>query len=280
LNDIIDAPLDRHVPTRQRSPLATGQLPLGLAWSFALLQIPLALLLYHLLSGGNRVGWPILGLSIGLSIIYNLGSKWGPFPRLLAELALAFSIGLLCLAGTLTQTTQLSPTSGLFALALALVLLLLNSIPSGLKDLKTDAAFGARSFVMALGSRMQDADRMVIPRPVWLYSLALQLVIIACFTGLIYLLELSWWLNLLIAWLLLYGSLHLRLVLATHTFSQLRHTRPLLNGYYNYLALALLVTEWMPLYLQLLCGLLVMALLLVPLQLSLRLWRQRYQVLP
>ena len=133
---------------------------------------------------------------------------------------------------------------------------------------------------MALGSRMQDADRMVIPRQVWLYSLALQLVIIACFTGLIYLLALPWWLSLLTAWLIFYGSLHLRLILATRAFSQLRHTRPLLNGYYNYLALALLVTEWMPLYLQFLCGLLVVALLLVPLQLSLRLWRQRYQVLP
>jgi 4-hydroxybenzoate polyprenyltransferase len=278
LNDIIDAPLDRHVPARQRSPLVTGQLSLRQAWIFVLGQIPLALWLYYAISGGNLFGLGILMLSIGLSVIYNLGSKWGPLPRLVAELALAVSVGLLCLAGTLAQTTQLPPESSLYALALTLVLLLLNSIPSGLKDLKTDAAFGASSFVIALGSRVYEGDRMIIPKRVWGYSLSLQLSIGVCFIGLIYLWSLPWWLAALSGWLVVYGGLHLRLVLSTRSFRQLRYTWPLLNGYYNYLALALLVSGQMPLYLQLICGLLVVALLLVPLQLSLRLWRQRYQL--
>ncbi|MBZ0310023.1 MAG: UbiA family prenyltransferase, partial [Anaerolineae bacterium] len=46
LNDLIDHPIDRKTPYRQRHPLTTGRLQYGEAWAFVLLQIPLSLALY------------------------------------------------------------------------------------------------------------------------------------------------------------------------------------------------------------------------------------------
>ena len=278
LNDIIDLPLDKNVPTRRHSPLVKQQLSLRTAWGFTVLQVPLALLIYHFILKGSLSGLGLLILSIGLSVVYNMWSKWGRVPRLLPELSLAISISLLCLAGTFSITSRLSFENLCFALALLLISLLLNSVPSGLKDLKTDLMFGASSFVISMGSRMDDSDQMSISKKLWTYSIVLQSGIIICMITLIILFQPPWYIIMLISLLALYSGLHLRLVLATRSFGQLRHLRPLLNGHYNYLALSLFVIGWLPIYLQIGYGLLAIALLLIPLQLSFRVWRRRYRL--
>jgi len=280
LNDIIDYPLDRTISKRQGHPLVTGKLTRLQAWAFTLLQVPLALGIYRFLLQGSNVGLGILCLSILLSAVYNLWSKWGSIPRLLPELALAVSIGLLSLSATLLSNGATSPRSLIFAFSLTLLLLLVNSGPSGLKDLKTDAAFGAKSFVLSTGSRMLDEDRMLVSRVLWLYSTVLQLMLLICMLVLIILFRPPWLIAALVCILGIYAALHLRMLLAIRSFTALRRSMPLLNGYYNYGALSLLVVRWMPIGLQLFYSLLILALLLIPWRLSFRIWRNRYAEVP
>lgn len=278
LNDLIDQPLDRTLPERRNHPLATGQLSQLEAWSFTLLQVPLAFGLYGLMQG-TTTGFSVLCLSVGCSIVYNLWSKQGRIPRFLPELALAASIGLLCLTGTWLTTTQIPLRSIVFALTLTQALLLVNSVPSGLKDLKTDAASGARSFVLSTGNQMLNDDHMFLSKKLWLYSAVLQTAILGCLVFLLVLFSPVWYMWGLVGALGVYGGLHLRLILTMRSFTALRRSMPLLNGYYNYAALALLVVGPMPLALQVLYGLLVIALLINPWRLSYHLWRNRYQLL-
>lgn len=279
LNDLIDFPLDRTVTTRQRHPLITGALRKWQAWTWILLQVPLSLLIYRVALDGNSTGLLILFLSILLSVIYNLWSKWGWLPRFLAELGLAASIGLLCLSGS-ALTGNISSSAALYALTLALVLLLLNSVPSGLKDLQTDTAFGADSFVQSTGTRMDDEDRMVISVALRRYSAVLQGSIIVGLVGLIVLLEPAPLVTILVILLTLYAALHLRMLLAVRSFQALRRSLPLLNGYYNYAALLLVLIDRMPRGLQGIVVVYVIGLLTVPLRLMLRLWRRRHAPVP
>ena len=276
INDLIDQPLDRTVPALQQHPLVTGRLGQREAWAFALGQVPLALGLYFWL-GGAGAGLAVLGVSMGLSVIYNLWSKRGRVPRLLPEMALALSVGLLCLSGAMLKTAQIPSRSLLYALTLSLVLLLLNSVSSGLKDLKTDAAFGATSFVLSTGSRMVDADGIYIAKALWLYGAGLQSAILAGLLCLLKLFGSGAPVVILAGILCLYAALHLRLVLSLRSFAAVRGSLPLLNGYYNYAALALVIAAHMPLGLQVLYGLLILSLLSIPWRLSWRIWRRRYE---
>ncbi len=271
LNDLIDAPIDRKAPYRQRHPLTTGRLQHGEAWVFVLLQIPLALALYSRFHA--KAGLITLMISMALSVIYNRFSKRGLFSRVGAEMALAASVGLLCFAGALTQTETPLLASSLFALILSLILLLLNSVPSGLKDLKTDTEAGASSFVIVMGCTMLDDDQYRLPARLRWYSGLLQLAIMAGIGGLLYLFRPPSLLSLLIIVLTLYGGLHLRMLLSLTSFRLLRASLSLLNGFYNYVALALILVDKMPTGLQILYGLLVIGVISVPLRLSFALWR-------
>jgi len=267
LNDIIDQPLDRIVPDRQQHPLVTGQMSRLEAWVFVLIQAPLALSIYKALGGANP-GLAVLSLSIGLSVIYNLWSKRGRLPRLLPEVALALSIGLLCLAGAMLKIAHPPAPSLLYAITLTLVLLLLNSVASGLKDLKTDAAFGATSFALSAGCRILDEDEIDIAKRLWLYSAGLQSAILVCLLVLLKLFDSGWPASVLVCGLGLYAALHLRMILTLRSFAAVRRSMPLLNGYYNYAALALVVAAEMPIGLRALCGVLVLSLFIIPWRLS------------
>ncbi len=276
LNDILDRHIDEKAPLRVNTPLISGNVQLWEVWIFCLIQVPTALGVYYFLFRDNLNGLAIIGLSVFLSIIYNLWSKQGNFPKFLAEFSLAISVGLLCLVGTLSQTASPSLKSIMFASALTLVLLLLNSVPSGLKDLKTDYESGVRSFVIAFGCCMLDSDQMLIPIRVRVYSTVLQMLFSFCLLLLIILFSPSWTVVILSCILTLYASLHLRMMLLLRSFQALRKSRPLINGGYNYCALSLIVIGFMPLYLKIFYGLLALALLVYPWYLGLKIWKNRY----
>lgn len=278
LNDLLDQALDRTLPWRKQQPLLTGQLSPLTAWWFTLSQVPIALGVYALALNGRGAGLALLGLSIVASVLYNTWGKRGTIPRLVPELALAASIGLLCLAGALVggESTPLTLGNGLFALTLALILLLVNSVPSGLKDLRTDSEFGVRTFVLATGSRMLDEDAMALSGALVRHSLGLQALIMIGLAGAAIWFRVAWYAALLIAMLALYGWLHLRMLLSLRSFVALRRAMPLLNGHYNYFALSLCVTPAMPLGLQLCFAVGIVALLSVPLRWWLRAWRNRH----
>jgi len=278
LNDLIDHPLDRTIAARQHHPLVTRTLAAWEAWAFTLIQVPLALGVYAFLLHGGSLGLGLLGLSILLSVVYNVWSKWGRLPRILPELALAGSIGVLTLTGALTNSPTLPSLTLLYAFAMTLLLLLVNSVPSGLKDLKTDAAYGAKSFVLSTGTRMVDTDQMCVSKALWIYSFAIQLLLMLCSALLIPMSPPHWVIVLLVVILHSYAALHLRMILALDSFRALRRSMPLLSGYYNYAAVALLLIGWMPVGLQLFYEVCTLMVLLVPLRLGYGVWRRRYGV--
>ncbi len=250
LNDILDLNIDKNAPSRQKSPLVTGKVKLWEAWIFTIIQIPIMLLIYYFVIQGSNTGFIILCLSIILGAIYDIWSKQGKFPKFLAELALASSIGLLSLVGALAKTEEITLKSAVFAISLTLLLLLLNSVPSGLKDLKTDFESGAKSFVISAGCKMIDQDQIFIPKRLWIYSTILQILIIFGLILMTQLFSTSWLINILICVLTLYAILHLRMILSLKSFISLRKANPLLNGFYNYYAVSLIVLTWMPFYLK------------------------------
>lgn len=267
LNALVDLPLDRTIPHLQKHPLVSGKLPLWEAWMLVLVQIPLALLL----------GWwlgchlPLLSASGGLSVVYNLWSKWGRLPRLLPELALAGSIGLLALIGG-TFTAAL----WLLAFNLSLILLLLNSVSSGLKDIQTDAQYGARSFVLSSGTHITSDGRFMVSTSLKSYSAVLQGFVMIGLLSLAFVLHQTWWIVAFTLILMTYAALHLRLLLSIQTAEAIRASKPLLNGYYNFAALLLVMFHSMPFGIRLMSFLLIFNLMLTPLRLSWRLWRDRY----
>jgi 4-hydroxybenzoate polyprenyltransferase len=250
LNDVVDYPIDRTVPNRQRSPLISGQVTHREAMVFAFCQPLLALVLYLLALNGTSMGLGFLALSVALSLAYNLWSKQGKLPRFLAELSLALSVGVLCLSGALVKTAEIAPTSLIFSISLALVLLLLNSVSSGLKDIKTDLEYGARSFVISAGSYMVDEDRIFISPATKRYSLVLQVLLLLCLLLLVIAFPLPWYVVLGVFVLFTYGGAHLSIILACRSFRSLRRSGPLINGYCNYFALCLVALAWLPVFLK------------------------------
>jgi len=272
LNDLIDYPLDATLPNRCH-PLVTGELSRRDAWLFTLFQVPLAFGIYLVILRGSNAGLFVVCMSILCSVIYNLWSKRSSLHRFLPELALAVSIGLLCGAGALIRADSVGLPSLLFALTLTFVLLSVNSVPSGLKDLKTDYEFGARSFVLVAGAQMLDDDQMIIHNTLRIYSLLLQVMILVGLLCVMVSVKIPLALGVLIGGLALYGGLHLRLILSLRSYVKLRRAMPLLSGYYHYVALALCLINWMPAWLQIAYAIATIALILLPWRLSLRMWR-------
>lgn len=272
LNDLIDLPIDRRLPAREIHPLVNGSVRLRDTWLFVLVQVPVALCIYAFGVRGSSIG--LLSLSIVLSILYNLWSKRGGVFVVIAEVSLAASIGLLCLSGAQTLQANLSPESIVFAFTLALILLLLNSVSSGLKDIKTDLDAGVRSFAAVSGASVQGEDQLYIPFRLKIYSAILQGSIGILTIFLMVWLRSHWLLCIFGVVLCLYSALHLRFLLSVDSYTKLRGSMPLLNGYYNYLALSLCLFPFMPFIMQLVYSLLILAVLSVPVRLGWRVYRQ------
>jgi 4-hydroxybenzoate polyprenyltransferase len=242
LNDIFDHQVDRFSPYRRYGPLHTGQLSFFEAWTFTLIQPVFAVLISFYLLGNSLWGFLLLTSSIGLSITYNIWSKTGKLDRLLAELSLAASVSLLFLFGFYTQNNLFTLEPLMYAVLLAMMLLLLNSVPSGLKDLKTDQLANSQSFVLSRGCKTQNSDQVFISPWVKRYSYILQSIILV----LVAVLGLHSKNTFIVLQLVLcvYGLLHLRLLLNVTSFSTLRKSTPLLGGYYNYFAFVLFFMQY------------------------------------
>lgn len=246
LNDIVDYPIDKTVPYRQKSPLVSGVIGRVEAWVFVLLQIPLSFALYIWALGGSGAGIIALSGSIAGSIIYNLWSKRGFLFRFVAELSLAASLALLLLAAVFVFVPQMPLYAVFFALALLFILLQLNSVPSGLKDIKTDSRFGAQSFVLSAGAKMLDEDKYQLSTFIYVYSFAIQVFIAFCLSLVAWLKLTPWYYCLPMALLWAYASVHLHQLLKINSCAQLLNFSPLLGGYFNYFSLTLLITSQMP----------------------------------
>jgi|GEM_PF-1263398 len=275
-NDLMDFRLDRMVSTRQNSPLIRGEITPKTAFVFALLQFPLAIVAYRIVLQGTSIGLLTLLASIICSLIYNRWSKWGRLPRILPEVALALSIALLCMAGVFVASEEIQSAQVLFCGMVGLVLLFVNSIPSGIKDIATDAQFGATSFVLSTGSHVTDDGTLRLSWRLRLYTLVVQSIITGGTITLMLVYRAEGWILVIIPMLLMYAWLHVRQMLITTTLSQFKRNIPFLGGFYNYFAVFLIVWATLPALLKIPYLLLLLLVLSFPLIRAYTLWQKRY----
>ena len=278
INDLIDFRLDKHSPHRQQSPLVLGELQQWQAWYFAIIQIPIAFGLYAYLDGNaQRLMW--LMLSVSFSLIYNLFSKWRWLPRILAEIALALSITFLGISGASILDANLPSEVWLYCGGLGLVLLLVNSVPSGLKDIQADYQFGACSFVIAMGTIVAIDGQLTIPHKLKRYVVILQsfITMLSIGLGIIYQVDMMAWL--LVIMLQFFAWLHsFRLMRIGHV-NELSDVFLFLGGYYNYLTLVMYVWGLLPIILQIVLAILMLYLLLIPFRRAWAVYRQRHKLI-
>ena len=261
LNDIIDYPIDKASPYRQKSPLVAGQISLTQAWAFVLLQLIFVVLIYVILLRGTAVGFWLLIGSLIFSIVYNVWSKVGALPRIFAEISLAISVGLLCVAGTLSVQPSINYFIISYALTLTLISLLVNSVPSGLKDIKPDQEAGASSFVLSMGCFVIAEDQLYISSRLRLYALALQVGIVCSFFVVVQQVNLLNFYKITALPILIVSTVHLTRLLHMRSFKKLRRSGPLFSGFCNYFVLLLVLIPRFPIVLQLFIGFLLIAFL-------------------
>ena len=275
-NDLMDFRLDRMVSKRQNSPLIRGEITPKTAFIFAIMQFPLAVLAYVLVLQGTSIGLASLVASIICSLIYNRWSKWGRMPRILPEIALALSIALLCMSGVLVISTDIQEAQVFFCCMIGLVLLFVNSIPSGIKDIATDAEFGATSFVLSTGSYASDDGTLFFSRHLRLYTIALQSIITGGTLALMLIYHIQGGTMFIILLLLVYAWLHVRQMLLTTTLEAFHQNIPFLGGFYNYFAVFLIVWVSLPAIIKIPYLLLLLLVLSFPLTRAYTLWQRRY----
>jgi 4-hydroxybenzoate polyprenyltransferase len=172
LNDVIDLPVDRSEPLRQGYPLVRGGVQPRRALAFALLQIPLALLLTTGL-GGDAQAYGALITAFAFAVGYDLWGKRTAFPPLSDAL-----VGLACSAFALYGTFMTnSPPTALTGILLAYVFvfaLMINGVHGALRDLANDIHAGARTTAIFLGAYSMGSNGIALPGRLVLYTAMLQ----------------------------------------------------------------------------------------------------------
>lgn len=248
LNDLLDYKLDKNVSYRKKSPLISGKITYRSALILTLLQIPLMYLLYIYCLNGNLIGIIILTISILLSLIYNKFSKYSAFPKILAEMSLALAVALMIPVGFYAVDTEISNKVFLLAGCYFLILHLLNSVPSGLKDLKTDYEYNVQSFVISWKCKMIDGNKIQISKSVIGYSYLLLVLIFILFLVSAFSFHCPWFIFIFITVFCFLSYAHLKELLNKTDFYDLQKFSPLLNGFYTYLASYFLLFDKLPLF--------------------------------
>jgi 4-hydroxybenzoate polyprenyltransferase len=185
LNDVIDLPIDRTQPKRQRDPLVRGAIAprqvLAIVLVQPLLTVPLTIWL-----GGTLPAHAALGAGFAMMAAYNLWGKRCPFPPLLDAIqGLAWAS--LALYGALVLGAAPNAMTWLVAAYVTAYTLLVNGVHGPLRDLDNDFATGARTTAIFLGTRpASDAGHPVVPRPVAIYDAALRAGLIGVLVALFF----------------------------------------------------------------------------------------------
>jgi 4-hydroxybenzoate polyprenyltransferase len=174
-NDVFDLELDRTAPLRSGSPLVRGLLRPSAALAIALVPVPLVCAL-HLAAGGPPAAAAALLAAMGLMLLYNRFGKRLALP-LLSDAVQALGWASLALYGALSVGPITAPFAWLAASAIVYVLMV-NGLHGGLRDLANDALHGARTTALFLGARASADGRLLLPRAVRLYALALHLALL------------------------------------------------------------------------------------------------------
>jgi 4-hydroxybenzoate polyprenyltransferase len=150
LNDYIDIKIDKHSDELSERPLVSGTITPGKALGFALFG------LFLMLGLGLFLTWPgiqpflILLLAAGSSTIYNLISKKAPG----MDFFVAMAVGLLTLFGASTVSMCLTPLAIDITLLSFFMVLFMNIVANGLKDIDHDYEAGGRNLAIATGCKV------------------------------------------------------------------------------------------------------------------------------
>jgi 4-hydroxybenzoate polyprenyltransferase len=176
LNDVLDLPVDRTQPSRQRDPLVRGSIRPWQALLVALVPVPLTVPLTIWL-GGSGGAYATLAAGFALMAVYNLWGKRCPIPPL-TDAAQGLAWGSLALYAALALGAEPNVLTWVVAAYGAGFILHINGIHGGLRDLDNDLASGARTTAIFLGARPEPDGTTRVPLgiPVFAYSVFAGLV--------------------------------------------------------------------------------------------------------
>lgn len=176
LNDIVDLPLDRTDPRRDRFPLVRGIISPRQALLFVLLQILIAFAITFWLDG-RASAYLALAAAFFFMAIYDVWGKRCFLPPL-TDLAQGIGWGVMALWAAALVPGALTGLSWILFSYLVLFIVLINGLHGSFRDLANDYKNGVRSTAIFLGVRPQGEEGLIIPRRVRRYAAVLQAALI------------------------------------------------------------------------------------------------------
>lgn len=182
-NDVIDLPIDRTQPKRQRDPLVRGTIAPWQAMAIALLQ-PAATVPLTMWLGGSLRAHAVLGVGFALMAVYNLWGKRCPFPPL-TDAVQGLAWGSLAVYGALAVGAEPNAMTWLVAAYVAVFTLIVNGVHGPLRDLENDFARGARTTAIFLGARPSRGSDPLVPSAVAIFDALARAALVAVLTVLL-----------------------------------------------------------------------------------------------
>ena len=179
-NDLCDLAVDRTQPLRAAYPLVRGSVAPQTALAIALACVPTAFAVstWAAADRPRSAAHRHLAAAFGLMAAYNYWGKRCPFPPLTD---LVQGLGWAALLRYGAAATGFPPTrlTGLLASYEVLLILLVNSVHGGLRDLGNDLATGARTTPIIFGANERPDGSLAVPPAFLAYALLLQAALVA-----------------------------------------------------------------------------------------------------
>lgn len=179
-NDVCDLAVDRTQPLRAAYPLVRGAVSPRAAMTVALACVPVAFAAGELAAAGPRRLTPraYLAVAFGLMAAYNRWGKRCAFPPL-TDLVQGLGWAALLAFGATATGRRPTRLTGLLVGYEVLLILMVNSVHGGLRDLGNDLTTGARTTPIMFGARVQTDDSLAVPPAFLAYALTLQAALLA-----------------------------------------------------------------------------------------------------
>ena len=185
LNDVIDLPIDRTQPKRQRDPLVRGTIEPWQVLTIVLVQPVLTIPLTMWLGGPNRAQ-ATLGAGFVMMAGYNLWGKRCPFPPL-TDAIQGFAWASLAVYGALVFGAEPNAMTWMVAGYVTVYTILVNGVHGPLRDLDNDFSSRARTTAVFLGARpARDGGHPVVPRAVAIYDAVVRAGLIGILVALLF----------------------------------------------------------------------------------------------
>jgi 4-hydroxybenzoate polyprenyltransferase len=176
-NDVIDLPIDRTDPRRERDPMVNGHLSPQWGLWIALAALPLMSLL--LINEPFRVA-VALAAAVGLLGLYDVAGKTIPIP-FLADFVQGAGWAALVLVGVGVGGRPNAATWWATGFVVVLVAMV-NGVHGAVRDIENDRQAGAKTTAVVLGARIREGGLVLRPT-ILVYAAVLQTAIGATIAG-------------------------------------------------------------------------------------------------